>query len=326
LKPNFKQNQNNIMPPHSTIFISTCTSRKTFKSENMPCAGELHENSLEEAAKSWRSLIREQTELIEAKRLYCGTGFSNALRASTKLAADHWIISAGLGLIRADEKIPTYNLTLNGNGESGIRPRIKTDFNPQKWWEAINKSKSGISTIAKLVTSRPKAAVILALSKPYLELIVSDLAAIPEKQLNRIRIVGPAKSQNLPDIINDLILPYDERLDGPRSPNRGTKSDFAQRAALHFATAIWANNKNGSFLQHSNSLEISLNTMGRTVIRLGEKKTDAEICEVIKDNWINCKGQSTIMLRMLRHQFNYACEQTRFRKLFLIVRNEMKEM
>lgn len=300
----------------STIFLSNCTGRKTIPSTGSICADDLEKGSIREVCNSWKKLVRASNPKIPANELYCGRSFQDAKTTVELLNAEHWIISAGLGLIRADTKVPVYDLTLKSKGRSNLKPKINEQgFRATRWWKELNLHKK-YRSIAELVEKNPQSKIIIAISTPYYDMISEDIANIPHSDSSRIRLIGPSLPRSNADSLSTFLLPYDERLDGPRSPIRGTKSDFAQRAALHFATHVWPNSKNRSFAVHSERVIELLKAMGRPKKFVNKKISDEEVEKLILANWDKCQGYSSVMLRILRDKLKIACEQSRFKTIF----------
>jgi hypothetical protein len=300
----------------SVIFISTCTGSKTLPLTGSICADDLENGSIREVCKSWKKLVRLSEPKIPANELYCGRGFKDAKKTAELLNADHWIISAGLGLIRADKKVPVYDLTLKSQGRSNLKPKINGQaFRATKWWKELN-LQNKYKNIAELVEEFPRSKIIIAISTPYYHMILEDIANIPHSDSSRIRLIGPNLPRPNSDSRNALLLPYGERLDGPRSPIKGTKSDFAQRAGLHFATYVWPSSKNRSFATHSEKIIELLKVMGTPKKIVNKKISDEEVEKIILANWEKCQGYSSVMLRILRDELKIACEQSRFKNIF----------
>jgi hypothetical protein len=48
---------------------------------------------------------------------------------------------------------------------------------------------------------------------------------------------------------------------------------------------------------------------------------DQEIANMIRNQWELGKGQSSRILRLIRHELGIACEQSRFKKIYHSVKN-----
>jgi len=295
--------------------ITSCSNRKSIPEKNRVSSAQLSEGSLTNVANSWKILLKDQSPKISASELYKGRGFLEATRAVTKLNADHWVISAGLGLIKTDQKVPGYDLTVSGNGTTSIRKRITSgDFSSQAWWKEINHKGVEKNSLAGLISRSPETLFIFAIPNNYFYMIITDLGALTPKELENVRIIGPTKKA-IPDQFKALCLPYDERLDGPKSPIRGTRSDFPQRSVHHFAEYIFPKSKSGSAKKHAGLVSSSMEKMEYPCIPLRDKKTDPEILALIDKNWEKASGYTGRLLRILRDDELVACEQGRFKDL-----------
>jgi hypothetical protein len=153
-------------------------------------------------------------------------------------------------------------------------------------------------------------------------MIACDLLSLPEKARRRLRIFSLSPRSALPESLGNHIMPYDARFDGTGSPMPGTRGDFAQRAMAHFAGTILAKHPDGDLESHTKAINRVLSTLRppRPISRT--KASDDEIVALIHRHWSKVDGLSSRMLRYLRDDLNIACEQSRFRDLFIAVRNE----
>ena len=56
-----------------------------------------------------------------------------------------------------------------------------------------------------------------------------------------------------------------------------------------------------------------------------QRRSDADLLEIIRANWSDAGGSASQMLRWLRSELGLACEQGRMRELHAAVRKEMEE-
>jgi len=236
--------------------------------------------------------------------MYVGRAFQLACKAARNLAGDLLIASAGLGLVEATTPIPLYEATVSG--QSSVAAHFA--FSPQDWWSELL-SKSPYSTH----WPPPEQTILVAASGPYLEMIQSNLLIHPVENL---RIFCRVKPVAMPAELRPALMPYDARFDGPESPLPGTIADFASRALLHFAEAVWSNTPLGSLREHRQRVEKFANGWSASKRRSGRSVSDAEVIELIERHAPRVGGRSTAMLRLLRDDLGVACEQKRFQKLF----------
>jgi hypothetical protein len=117
-------------------------------------------------------------------------------------------------------------------------------------------------------------------------------------------------------------MPYDDRLDGPDSTNRGTRSDFAGRALRHFAELTRGEPQGHSAAEHAAKVSATLDgwRMPAKVARI--RHDDAALLDLIRAHWDAERGSSSRLLRRFRDDLGIACEQGRFAKLAREVRSE----
>lgn len=300
------------------IGITTCTNRKRGQvSAQLDVTG-LPQGTQTEVAKEWQKRVAAFRQLLSpARDVYCGRSFQEALLAVHGDPAKIWIISGGLGLVRGIDPIPAYNLSLVPGTSPFIGRRIagKT-FDSARWWGSIQRTPSK-SPIADLVRSHKDALVVVGLSGAYLPLVRDDLLSLIDADLNRLRITGLGIGTLCPEPLQRCVLPYDDRLDGPDSPIQGTRGDFSSRAMRHFSENVFASNPTGSLKVHKSEVERQLWRWGRAKRFSRQPKSDAEIVEYILQKWNTPNGSASKALRHLRDVENIACEQGRFRNLFL---------
>jgi hypothetical protein len=130
--------------------------------------------------------------------------------------------------------------------------------------------------------------------------------------------LSPASA--IPETLRPFLLPYDARFDGPDAPLPGTRSDFAQRSLSHFVEAVLAHHAQADFDGHAEAVERLLSGLRRRSTPGRTRQPDKEIIALIRRHWNEARGQSSRMLRLLRDDLGVACEQGRFRTLFLAAR------
>ncbi|PSO19521.1 hypothetical protein C7G42_14825 [Bradyrhizobium sp. MOS003] len=306
----------------SVIVVTTCSDTKRFPVAAEMRARELRAGNLRELLEQWRSRRAKAQPVAEARRVYGGRSFQEADKASQAGHADFYIISAGYGLVSASDQIASYSATLVPASEDFVGRSISSGFSHNDWWSGIQSTGSP-TPLADLVRATPAALILFGLSSRYLPMVRSDLNSLPDRDLARVRIAGLGLAKLADDRLRGLMLPYDGRLDGPDSPIRGTRSDFASRALRHFVDSGLA--KRGSIREHSNAVLAALSSWRDPVVHARQTKTDDEIMRVIERHWSRIEGKSGRGLRYLRDVENIACEQGRFAGLFRRVAEGMSQ-
>lgn len=303
------------MPQKSTIVITNCTQRKRSPGAAI-CAdrvlgGHREKASLSAAANSWLKSVSGGNDTLPVEQTYGGRSFSEARWAAEHLNADLYVVSAGLGLLPPRTLIPHYNLTVAGGTGSIQGLLTRNQAAPSDWWRALTTATGNPDPIHKLIQSNRVERVFLALPAAYLDMLQHDLKKICKEKARKLWILtSPLGSRTLPTHLIDLVLPYDERLEGIYP---GTRTDFPQRALRHFITSF------PSELTHNQAKTKVLKVMEKSIkpaIPTRERKTDREIISLINAEWKRFNGSSTRLLRYLRDEALVACEQSRFRDLW----------
>jgi hypothetical protein len=122
--------------------------------------------------------------------------------------------------------------------------------------------------------------------------------------------------------LRPYVMPYDDRLDGPDSPVRGTRGDFAGRALHHFAEYIVRDGDNQSAGEHGAAVSAALSGWRMAARFDRQRLEDSEVLALIRDHWDAERGSTARLLRRLRDDLGVACEQGRFADLARRVRAE----
>lgn len=298
------------------VALTTCTDRKRFPVPPQLDAADLRPGRQASVVQRWRKRTSSASVVAPATRVYCGRSFQEALIGAKKANADFRIISGGLGLLRGDQLIPSYSLSLVRQSKDFIGSKVTDEtFSPHRWWREVQYD-AGTQPISELVCANPNAVVVIGISNSYLSLIAEDLASLDRRDVPRIRLIGKSIENVCPPQLQQCILPYDDRLDGPDSVIRGTRGDFSSRAMRHFIECVLLETKTSSLTAHKAMVSrlIALWRAPKPISRVS--KTDDEIVHLIKRSWKSIQGQSSRGLRHLRDVDKVACEQGRFRILF----------
>ena len=272
--------------------------------------------SLKTLAEKWRHevLAASQPYLFTAGELYGGRSITEAKRVAESLSAPLHIVSAGHGLLRADDSIPSYDVTVTpAAGNPLHRCLLRLERSPADWWPALIEAFGEQRSLAELLARSPGSLVLLAVPSIYLILLSSELAELSDDAISRLRVLTSAHgASTLPARLQSAVMPYDERLEGLAAYS-GTRSDFPQRALRHFVTILEG---------HTMPLETARRQVHEAMCALRkptmperERKTDDEIIALLRQNWDRFNGSATALLRFLRDEALVSCEQSRFRSL-----------
>jgi len=295
--------------------VTNCTARKAKVAPAILRARSLPKGTLAAVAKEWGRRIASAEEKVPAGELYQGRAFREAMRAARLAKTPLTIISAGLGSIGEEDRIPAYSLTVSDDSVDAISRKIEHEtFRPGAWWTALRRNGGTSKSLADWVRGTPDALFVLALSSAYLQLVLDEVLSFAQGDLERLRLIGPRRETDLPEELRPIHMPYDDRLDGAKSPIRGTESDFPQRAALHFVQMVHARPVQ-ALEEHKRLVKEALEGWPRKCLPLRKKLPERDLRHAIKGVLRECNGHWSKALRCLRDQHKIACEQKRFKRI-----------
>lgn len=303
--------------------VSSCTNRKKLAATSELQARNLPEGSADSVAGEWVKRLGAARQRVEAKKLYAGRAFTEVLAAHPTLTGGGYILSAGLGLVALEERAPGYSLTVAGRDPDNILRKIAGQSpSSSDWWQALTGELGASWPLSRLIQDSSDTLFILALPSTYLELVQEDLGQLSRGAVSRLRIIGlPSLRRSLPESIRGSLISYDERLEAD-SGWTGTRSDFPQRAARHFLSAILPASESDSIDEHASRVSDFLSRLSRPATPIRQRHTDDALREIIRDMWDESEGRVTNGLRLLRREKKIACEQSRFKRLFWEVAEE----
>jgi hypothetical protein len=302
------------------LIITTCTNRKREPTHPLLSASGLTPGAQQVVSNQWRdavTLASKNPSGTPATELYCGRGFQEVLAASS--ANQLWIISAGLGLISANDQIHSYCLTIVPGAKNSVHS-LMDSFHAGDWWDCVTQLPTSQGTISASVNGHSASLIVLAISSNYYSLIEPDLLGLAENDREKLRIVGVPRTKVTPKLMPN-VMPYSDRLNGPDSPIPGTRSDFPQRATRHFVELL-SETDGASVVQHADAVTKALEGLREPEIHKRPRLEDHEVKATIRRHWDDVDGRSAHMLRYLRRDLNLACEQSRFAELFRQIKKE----
>jgi len=291
------------------MIVSPCSSRKKATSEPGMHAAALASGSLNDVAQQWRSSLRTASRLHIPHSLYGGRAFTEAALAAKAANVGHYIVSAGLGLISPEDRIPAYAMTTVGLTDENVLRKCPSGTKPADWWKAA--LNPGI--LADLIVEA-KGRVFLALPSVYLEMVQDELLGLPTQAFEKIRIFTGGSETLKGSPLQECVMPYDTRFDGPDSPIPGTKSDFASRALRHFIElAVQIGEQTLS--KDKDLVSTALAGMRTPMRPTRTRVTDTDIRDALISAWAEARGNRQKLLRHLRDVLLVSCEQSRFARI-----------
>ena len=297
-------------PGPVAVVITICSHRKRTRppSESTPVSVPIGSQHAVQTA--WIAKIRTLPPSGVAGALYAGRGFRLATQAAEITGAKLYVLSAGLGLVASDKQVPLYGLTVSGRHSESVAARVPGEFDSAAWFSGLlsGPHSDQWSDVMALGSGR----VLIALTRPYAQMVGKSLSTLGPQALARLRIFGASLASALPLALHPAIAPYDSRLDAILP---GTRADFSQRALLHFvrsvATKFDARNRDADYA----AVEAALRGVAIPNRPHRPRRTDTEILQLILARLQFQSGVARI-LRALRDEEGVACEQARFSKLY----------
>ncbi|MGC1301462.1 MAG: hypothetical protein WA840_03715 [Caulobacteraceae bacterium] len=293
--------------------VTICAQQKRYKPSPDATPIALKTAPLSAVARQWRGIIRSRQTVAPAADLYAGRAFGLARDTAQRLGYRLYVISAGLGLVAGSTQSPAYGLTVTPNAPESIQAKVQGAFTSDRWFGEMlaGPRSAGWSE----VLSEGHGLVLIALTRPYAEMVGPSLANLPKHHLGRVKLFGAGLDAVLPKALHASIAPYDDRLD---TIFPGTRSDFAQRAMVHYAEHI-AQGAAGS--EADDLLNGILAQVDRPIRTVRQSATDSDLLALIKTR-LTPKASASRLLRQLRDYDAIACEQGRFARLFRVAKAE----
>jgi hypothetical protein len=288
--------------------VTICTQQKRVRPSSAGTPAILAASSQSDLQLAWRGALAALPADTPAACLYAGRAFGLAKEAARVTDSALYVASAGLGLVAGPTLVPPYGLTIARGGPESVLGKVVGPFSPAVWFESVLAGPH--STDWAHIVGAGSGRILVALTKPYAELVGESLSALPRGAVDRLRIFGAGLSVVLPSTLRSALVPYDLRLDALFP---GTRSDFAQRAMLHFARLV--THLPVDRLGDAEAVVAALHMVDAPVWPKRLHRTDAELLAIIADR-IAPHASASRLLRQLRDEDGIACEQGRFARLF----------
>jgi len=217
-----------------------------------------------------------------------------------------FIVSAGFGLICMDTDIPSYDCTIAKGQNNSLDKSCASKPDLTSWWNSLLKTKYSCGSISEIANKFDL--VLMSLTSPYLKLVINDIEMVQTKV---VVFTGAGANMKFANT-NILLSPYTNAFDGPASPTKGLKSDFAQRCHFDFIDRLkmYRNLEKAIF-----SVKKDMSNWPNPPKIINQKMDDAELISLI-DRYKNNFSSIGSMHKFFRHELNIACEQKRFSNLY----------
>lgn len=155
------------------LFIVSCSKTKTISPARDLRARELVAGTADEVASTWSACLHRAEPVALASQLYGGRNFAEALKAARISRASIYIVSAGLGVVHSDDRLPSYDLTLAPGSPDCILSKIIHPCSAQEWWDVGaggSRFSRGFSAVVE-ECKRTDRLLLVGLSRSYLLMI-----------------------------------------------------------------------------------------------------------------------------------------------------------
>lgn len=279
-------------------------------------------------SQEWLNKLSSQKGLCPAIDVYVGDHWTRVVEVYNQ-NVPVWIISAGYGLISADEKICSYNATFSPNDANSVSKFYSGESLAEKnrtWWKNIHPSKSegpvDLTPIEKLYFKNKSDAFFIALPPNYLKVIEPELIKLMQSGLitkNNTFIFS--SKQNLDSSLENLFYQvkddFCEQLGGSRiSLNIRLVSYILKKVSTKKSVVAQVKNFYNELLEGSKP--------AKRFDRM--KMSDEKIIRFIRDESMLIgyeNASASRLLRILRDK-GMACEQSRFRTLFTSTKSNLQ--
>lgn len=295
------------------IALVNCSARKTAPVEPDLRASALPKSSLWQIATDWHARVARAAVRVRADSLYNGRAFEIAKRVAQATGEDFYVLSAGVGFVRCDAKIPSYSLSVSPDGQDSVLSRAssRSRFSAREWWHAVHSTQGRTNPIGSLLRRKPDALIVVAATGPYLDMIGDEISDLPDRLCSRVRIVG-LKNPNVMDArLRPLVMPYDARLNDASLALKGTEFDYPARALAHFVNLLRRDRSIEVAEDHARRVRLSLahHAAPRRVVR---QRIDENSLRLAIETFKHDGMSRSRALDTLRNVMGLACEQQRF--------------
>ncbi len=301
--------------------ITNCSSRK--RDTGVPALVPVLSSttSIAELVKSWIDQVQQCQVRAAPLDLYQGRAFTECRVATRLTSADFYVVSAGLGLVHANDLVPNYSLTISEGIGSLQKWLSARNADSTEWWTGLCHALGTPTPLSGLINAQSQnSQQLIALPSAYLEMVAPDLALVQNSRLQNLRIfTSNAGAKTLPIKLQSAVMPYDERLEGIANHN-GTRSDFPQRALKHFVAHLQGHEL--SLGAAKEMVQVAMAASVKPTIPLRVKAPDELIIELIRAHWDHHEGSASKLLRFLRDDAKVACEQSRFSGIWRKVKED----
>lgn len=301
-----------------TLLVACTRSKHMDAPPTLDAAGV---KKLENPADWWRTALEVEraSATMPASGLYKGGYWSAVRNAVIDHAVEGLIVSAGLGVARFGERVPSYAATFTPGAPDSV-PGAKTLAGRRAWWNAIG----GAGLLENALEELHDQPLLVALPSGYLEVAQPVLERLgPFEPDGSVVVLGNTSNASLAEAFGEAWIPLDLRL---AHHVGGTAGQLTARTAAYL-------------LRYLHTPADLTPTKARALIGqlpvehlkpLYPKRrrcTEDEVREWVLDAIASSEppGSPTAALRQFRNS-GFAYEQKKFCRLFRMVVEAQKEV
>jgi hypothetical protein len=293
--------------------VVNCTNRKALKPEHGLCLINYKTVGFDRVHKSWTENRISSKNQLPAYDMYQGEYWSVVRSLAENSNVRIFVFSAGLGIFDIGTRIPSYGATFtqgSPDSVSEIDCSISA-FDANYVWFKMNSKKyrdnNGHLNYTKIFGNAP---TIFCLSSSYLQVLSNDLVRFDESTREKIMIVG-SKFNGMEGY---------EYIDTPgklRLTLGGTLSTVSVRTLSYMLSLVDTDSDPGSLFKSMSDLASAIKSKSEELPKFNRiTMQDSEVLNFISTELsINSTCSASTLLRKLRDS-GFACEQSRFKKLF----------
>ncbi len=301
--------------------ILSCTARKRGSEPGYPQLRSVGRAPTSDRVQQWATLLSAASRRYVAADLYAGeywfTGKELVARAASARQLRVSVVSAGLGLIGIEDKVPMYGATFAARHPDSVLATMSAVVHSQgrrQWWEELTRAeilgRRGPQRVVEIEECGSDTSVMVCLGRNYLEAVAADLEALIERLGDPQKVMVFASGAPLPGL-EESWVPVSG---GLRLILGGTSSSTTLRSAK-------------AVLEELGELSPTVDEARVIVARLAAEAGDLPSFDRRRQgddmilNWIldhlteNPNAAKTTALRHFRDG-GLACEQARFGRLF----------
>lgn len=234
----------------SLIMISHAPAAKRLSGATATRIANLTETDAYARMETWQRRLAAAHSPLPASHGYSGDGWSRLIEgfeACTTADKEHWVASAGMGLIRGTENLANYQASFALDNPDRVGSTCEA---MERWWEDLGIRRGELGQpagIAGLAQRRPDATFLVVLNADALDVLHADLWEARECVADAQRFLVVAGGSAAAPGLGASLLRIDSRFEKLVG---GQRSTVPQRMMKHLLENFTHAEMEAGFLQH----------------------------------------------------------------------------